>query len=78
MKNFTIYAIGEDQLIAFMDLPGYSHASECPDRYVGGCRLPQKARKVHFSAKSLLEANKAIRTALGFRPWSEHHSPRLV
>lgn len=78
MKNFTVYAIGEDQLMALMDLPGYSHASECPDRRVGGYHLPQKARKIHFSATSWSAANTAIRNVLDFRLWPEHHSPRLA
>lgn len=77
MKNFTVYAIGEDQLIALMDLPGYSHASECPDRRVGGFQLSQKARKVHFSSTSRTAASAAVRKALGFI-WPEHHSPRLA
>ena len=78
MKSFTVYAIGEDQLVSLVDMPGYSHAVECNDRYVGGHQLPQKARRVYFSAASLTAANTAIRNALCFRPWSEHHSARCA
>lgn len=78
MKNFTVYAIGDEQLESLMDLPGYSHSVECSDRYVGGYQCPKKARKVHFKCNSYTSALKQVRESLGFRPWPEHHMPRYV